>query len=154
MEYDERLSVPLRWWVQSTMLVATFWLAVIVAMPLAAAWTVTGIAGALVAAGVWTYGAPRLQVNDGVFRAGPARIPVAHLGTAEALDAESSRRVAGRDADARAFLMLRPYLKRAVKVEVTDPADPTPYWLVGTRHPDALVSALDAVSREPADPRR
>ena len=154
MEYDERLSVPLRWWVQSTMLVATFWLAVIVAMPLAAAWTVTGIVGALLAAGLWTYGAPRLQVSDGVFRAGPARISVAHLGTAEALDAESSRRVAGRDADARAFLMLRPYLKRAVKVEVTDPADPTPYWLVGTRHPAALVSALDAVSREPADPRR
>jgi hypothetical protein len=43
--------------------------------------------------------------------------------------------VAGRDADARAYLLLRPYLKRAVRVEITDPADPTPYWLVSTRHP-------------------
>ncbi|GAA2118000.1 DUF3093 domain-containing protein [Nocardioides bigeumensis] len=154
MEYDERLSVPLRWWVQGIMLVATFWLAVIVALPLAAAWTVTGAAGALVLAGLWAYGAQRLQVGDGVFRAGPARISVVHLGAAEALDAESTRRVAGRDADARAYLLLRPYLKRGVRVEITDPADPTPYWLVGTRRPDALVQALEAVSHEPADPRR
>jgi hypothetical protein len=154
VEYDERLSVPLRWWVQGTMLVATFWLAVIVAMPFAAAWVVTGVAAALVGAGLWTYGAPRLQVADGVFRAGPARIDVAHLGAAEALDRDCARRVAGRDADARAFLLLRPYLKRAVKVEITDPADPTPYWLVGTRRPDALAEALGAVSRKSAAPGR
>jgi hypothetical protein len=154
VDYDERLSVPLRWWVQGTMLVATFWLAVIVALPPAAAWIVSGVAGALVAAGLWTYGAQRIQVADGVFRAGPARISVAHLGPADSLDAESTRRVAGRDADARAYLLLRPYLKRAVQVAITDPADPTPYWLVGTRRPDELAQVLGAVSSEPADPRR
>ena len=53
-----------------------------------------------------------------------------------------SWRAAGVDADARAYLLLRPYLKRAVKVEITDPADPAPYWLVSTRHADALVRAL------------
>ena len=47
----------------------------------------------------------------------------------------------GVDADARAFLLLRPYLKRAVQVEIADPADPTPYWLVRTRHPDELAAA-------------
>lgn len=31
--YAERLTVPLRWWAQGTMLVATFWLAAIVAFP-------------------------------------------------------------------------------------------------------------------------
>ena len=30
--YSERLGVPLRWWVQGTMFVATLWLAVIVAL--------------------------------------------------------------------------------------------------------------------------
>ena len=64
-------------------------------------------------------------------------IDAAHLGAAEALDAEQTRRVAGVEADARAFLLLRPYLKRAVRVEITDPADPAPYWLLGTRRPDA-----------------
>ena len=31
--YSERLYVPLRWWVQATMLLATLWLAFVVAMP-------------------------------------------------------------------------------------------------------------------------
>jgi hypothetical protein len=52
--------------------------------------------------------------------------------------------VAGPAADARAYLLLRPYLKRAVKVQITDPADPTPYWLVSSRHPEALAGALNA----------
>ena len=49
-------------------------------------------------------------------------------------------------ADARAYLVLRPYLKRAVKVEITDPADPAPYWLVCTRHPEELAKALNALT--------
>ena len=42
--------------------------------------------------------------------------------------------------------MLRPYVKTAVRVELTDPADPTPYWLLSSRHPQALASALDAAT--------
>jgi hypothetical protein len=148
VDYDERLSAPLRWWVQGTMLVATLWLAVVVALPPAAAWTVTGVALLLLFAGLWSYGSPRVQVGDGMFRAGPARIEGHHLGIATALDAENARLVAGRDADARAFLLLRPYLKRAVRVDISDPADPTPYWLVGTRRPEALAGALETLRRE------
>ena len=142
MEYDERLSVPLRWWVQGTMLVASLWLAVVVALPFAAAWTVSGAAMLLLAVLLIWFGSARVSVHDGVFRAGRASIPVALLGQVTPLDAEATRRTAGVDADARAFLLLRPYLKRAVRVEVADPADPTPYWLVSTRRPDQLAAAL------------
>jgi hypothetical protein len=83
-------------------------------------------------------------VEDGHFRAGRARVPLQHVGAASALDAEGLRRQAGVDADARAYLLLRPYLKRGVRVDITDPADPTPYWLVSCRRPDRLVSALEA----------
>ena len=148
VDYDERLSVPLRWWVQGTMLVATLWLAVVVALPPAAAWTVTGVALLLLFAGLWTYGSPRVRVGGGMFRAGAARIEGQHLGVATALDAEAARLVAGRDADARAYLLLRPYLKQAVRVDISDPADPTPYWLVGTRRPEALAGALETLRRE------
>jgi Protein of unknown function (DUF3093) len=150
VQYDERLSVPLRWWVQGTMLVATLWLAVVVALPPTAAWAVTGVAAAAMGTGLWSFGAARVQVDHGVFRAGRAHIESHHLGGVTALDAEASRRLAGRDADARAYLLLRPYLKRSVRVEVLDPADPTPYWLVGTRRPEALARALDAAGRSPA----
>ena len=142
MEYAERLTVPLRWWVQGTMLVASLWLAVAVALPALAAGVVALVAGTLVAALFLAYGAARVAVTGGELRAGRARIALHHLGRVEALDAEETRRVAGRDADARAFLVLRPYLKRSVRVEIADPADPTPYWLVSTRHGEALVRAL------------
>lgn len=145
-EYRERLGVPLRWWVQGTMLVASLWLAVVVALPAAAAWAVTAVAMALLTLGLLSYGAARVVVGDGVFRAGRAHIGAAHLGRAVALDPEATRRTAGREADVRAFLLLRPYLKRAVRVEITDPSDPAPYWLVSTRHPEELARALTALN--------
>ena len=46
--HDERLHVPLRWWVQATMLLACLWLAFVVAMPVWAAFTLTGILVVLV----------------------------------------------------------------------------------------------------------
>jgi hypothetical protein len=144
--YRERLGVPLRWWVQGTMLVATFWLAVVVALPAVAAWLVTAVMVAMLVAALGSYGSVQLAVADGTFRAGRAHIAGAFLGTATVLDAEETRRAAGVDADARAYLVLRPYLKRAVKVEITDPADPTPYWLVCTRHPEELARALTALT--------
>lgn len=144
--YSERLGVPLRWWVQGTMLVATLWLAVVVALPALAAWLVTAVALGLLAFLFWSYGSARIVISDGVFRAGRAHIPAGFLGDATALDAEETHRTAGVEADARAYLLLRPYLKRAVRVEITDPADPAPYWLVGTRHPEELARALSALT--------
>jgi hypothetical protein len=140
--YDERLHVPLRWWVQATMFLASVWLAFVVALPLALAWTATTVM-ALALVGLFLgYGSARVRVVDGVLCAGRARVPLDLLADPRALDAEATRRLAGRDADARAYLLLRPYLKRSVQVVVTDPADPTPYWLVCTRHPDELAGAI------------
>jgi hypothetical protein len=150
VDYDERLSVPLRWWVQGTMLVASLWLAMIVALPPTAAWAITGLALIGLALGLLAYGAARVTVDGGFLRAGRARIAGFHLGASSALDAEATRRIAGAEADARAYLLLRPYLKRAVQVEITDPADPAPYWLISTRHPDELVRALAELTESPA----
>lgn len=145
--YAERLRVPLRWWVQGTMLVATLWLALVVAVPGPLAWSVTGAALALLVAALRGYGSPRVVVGDGALRAGRARIEGRHLGLVESLDVEQTRRAAGVEADARAYLVLRPYLSRTVRVQITDPEDPTPYWLVGTRHPDALATAVGELTR-------
>jgi hypothetical protein len=146
VSYRERLGVPLRWWVQGTMLVATLWLALIVAVPGAVAWPVTGGGLLFMAACFLSYGGARVEVADGELRAGRAHIAGTHLGAAEALDPEQTRRVAGIEADARAYLVLRPYLKRAVRVAITDPADPAPYWLICTRRPDELAAAVSRLA--------
>ncbi len=144
MEYDEQLTVPLRWWVLGALLVAVVWLTIGVAVPGTLPWLVTAVVAVGVSSALWTYGGARVQLHGSVLRAGRARIESRYLGEAVALDAAASTRLAGRDADARAFLVLRPYLHRSVRVEITDPQDPAPYWQIGTRHPDRLASALTA----------
>jgi len=147
--YRERLSVPLRWWVQGVMFVATLWLALIVAMPGAWAWAATAAVLALMALAFVAYGSAHIEIghdsHGGYLRAGRARIEAVHLGPAEALDPEAARRAAGAQADARAYLLLRPYLPRAVRVQIDDPRDPAPYWLLATRHPESLAAALAAL---------
>lgn len=146
-DYHERLGVPLRWWVQGTMLVASLWLALVVATPGAVAWGVTAAAMLLLVAALVSYGGARIIVADGELRAGRAHIETRHLGAVEALDAEQTRRTAGPEADARAYLVLRPYLKRAVRVQIADPDDPTPYWLISSRRPEELAGTLSALAR-------
>ncbi|TIC86633.1 DUF3093 domain-containing protein [Nocardioides sp. GY 10127] len=148
--YSERLSVPLRWWVQATMMIATIWLAVAVAAPLWAAWLVALVCLAVIGLLFVGYGAARIEVVDGHLRAGPARLPLAYVGAVDALDPTRTRMVAGREADHRAYLLLRPYRKRAVRVEVTDPRDPAPYWLLSSRRPDELARALSAAVADSA----
>jgi len=150
--FEEKLRVPLRWWVQATMFVASLWLAFIVAMPEGKtwiAWGATGVLALLVVTLLVGYGSARVRVVGGVLQAGRANIPVALLAGPVAHDAETTRRVAGVDANARAYLLLRPYVKRSVQVSVVDPSDPVPYWLVSTRRPDELVSALSAAAGSP-----
>jgi hypothetical protein len=128
---------------------ATLLLAFLVATPTWVAFAVTGTLTGLVVVVFVAYGAARISVHGQTFRAGRARIPVALLGVPVALDAAGSRRLAGVDADARAYLLLRPYVKRSVQVPVQDPADPAPYWLVSTRRPERLVAALEAAVAAP-----
>jgi hypothetical protein len=88
-----------------------------------------------------------VAVQDGVFRAGRARIPVDLLGDPEVLDADAMRRARGPELDARAYLCLRGWIATGVRVPVLDPRDPAPYWLVSSRHPADLAEALRLARR-------
>jgi hypothetical protein len=150
--YLEHLRVPLRWWALATMFWASVLLAFLVATPMPVAFLSVACLVGLNAAVFISYGSAQVSVTGGRFRAGRAEIPVRFLARPEALDTEEARLAAGVEADARAYLLLRPYARRAVRVRVTDPADPTPYWLVSTRHPRTLAAALDAaIVRFPHD---
>ncbi|MEJ5914202.1 DUF3093 domain-containing protein [Pseudokineococcus sp. 1T1Z-3] len=85
---------------------------------------------------------PLVVVTAGELRAGRARVPRSVLGPASGYDGEDARRQRGPALDARAFLLMRGWADGVVRVEVADPGDPTPYWLVSTHRPEALARAL------------
>ncbi len=86
--------------------------------------------------------APVIEVADGEFRAGSARIPLSFTADPEAFRGAAATAARGVDLDARAWLCLRGWVDPVVRVHITDPADPAPYWLVSTRRPEELVAAL------------
>lgn len=110
---------------------------------LRAAWVtgvVVGVAG-LVAA--WLT-APVVAVRDGELHAGRAHLPARLLGPVEVLDRDGVRATMGPGYDPRAFVCLRAWIGGAVVAPVTDPADPTPTWLISSRRPRALAAAIEA----------
>ncbi len=108
---------------------------------------VTGLA---IAVAVAVATAPRVQVVAGELHAGSAHIPLGLLGEVTVLDRSGVRRAMGPELDARAFVCLRAWVDGAVRVEVTDPGDPTPYWIVSTRWPEALAEAIEPDGERPA----
>ncbi len=83
-----------------------------------------------------------MEVAAGELRAGPARLPLADAGEVAELDSGQLRAICGPRADPAAFLLIRPYLKRAVYIEVTSRQAGVPYWVVGSRRPGALAEAI------------
>ncbi len=87
----------------------------------------------------------RVRVADGVLHVPGARIPLSAVGGVTPLDREGTRRVRGPLAEPRAFVVTRGWLSSSVRVQIEDPEDDTPYWLVGTRHPRELAAVLQRV---------
>jgi hypothetical protein len=87
---------------------------------------------------------PAVTVSTDSFVAGRAAIPTAMVSGIEALDPAQMRQARGVGLDARAYLCIRGWLPAGAKVILNDPEDPTPYWIVSSRTPDALVLAVRA----------
>lgn len=85
----------------------------------------------------------KISVERDRFNAGRASIPLEHIGTVSVLKGDEFRLAIGRSLDARAHLVISGWIKEGVKLEITDSDDPTPYWVVSTRHPDALLRAIE-----------
>ncbi|MFD9392618.1 DUF3093 domain-containing protein [Streptomyces sp. NPDC060000] len=146
--YEERLTAPRSWWFVSFLVGVSM---ALILLPFGTLPLLGGLVGGTAAAAVVasSYGSLRIRVVGDSLIAGEAKIPVAALGEAEILDADEARAWRTYKADTRAFLLLRSYIPTALRVEVTDPDDPTPYLYLSTREPERLAQALKA-AREAA----
>jgi hypothetical protein len=127
--YRERLLVPVSWWLLAVPVIAVLGGEVYAGFggwipPVIYAVFIVVVAGFLL-----TWGATTIEVADGTLRAGGAELPLDRTSEVVPLDEKQAA--------------LRPYLKRAVYIRLADPGSGVPYWLVATRHPAELATAIE-----------
>jgi len=147
--YSEKLS-PAWWLVAAIGLVLPA--SVLIFLPLS---LTVGVTVGLVlwwgSVGLLWIASPRITLGPEGFRAGRAFIEPRDIGSVWTARGDDARAEKGTRLDARAWLVMVPWITPVVKIEITDRDDPTPYWLVSTRRPDALRDALLAASESTPD---
>lgn len=154
--YRERLT-PSLWLFGAAIVLAP--MASLVFAPLDGAIAVAvGAAVAVLVVVVLVVTSPVIAVEDGTLRAGRARIPVHFLGDASALMGEDARRVRGPGLDPKSYHLIRGGIDGVVVVDLQDPDDPVPSWVVSSRTPDRLAAAVQraaaAAATTPRTPGR
>jgi len=142
--YRERLTTP--WWWYVVALVVASLLAGEFGLSGAdlTIWIPFGTLLPLSVAIVWWLGHSTLEIAGGELRVRGAHLPLTYVSGVVALDAATLRRVVGREGDPTAFVSIRPWIGPGVQLWLDDPDDPTPYWIVSSRHPQEVVRAVRA----------
>nr|WP_229716224.1 DUF3093 domain-containing protein [Mangrovihabitans endophyticus] len=138
----ERLRAPFWAWplmlIGAALLAAEVWLG----YPGLRAWVPFAVLlPATVGVLLWA-GRIRVAVTDTELQVDDARLPLPVIADVVALDAAGKREALGVGAHPMAFVVQRPWIGGAVQVVLDDPTDPTPFWVVSSRHPLELAAAL------------
>lgn len=146
VRYRERLWVPWWWWPIGIGLSAVLAFEVnlgIRTLPPPLAYVIL----AIVAVGVLLW-LSRIEVQvistgpEVELWAGQAHLPVSVVTRSAPVPLSAKSAALGRQLDPAAFVLHRNWVKPMVLVVLEDPDDPTPYWLVSSRHPERVLSAL------------
>jgi hypothetical protein len=143
----ERLGLPWWAWPPGLLAGALVGLEVDMALPRIPFWSPYLVVIPLAVAVLWWLGRVRVGVGEGPdgereLWAGAAHIPTRFVGRTDVVRDESKRMALGPQLDPAAHVMHRPWVGPAVRLEILDPDDPTPYWVVSTRRPDRLLAAV------------
>jgi hypothetical protein len=144
--YTERLGVS--WWSWPAAALAGGVLAAELGIGFAGVplWVLFTVVLVLVVALLTWLSRIRIVVTDDDFRVDDARLPRSVIADVIALDGAGKREALGVGAHPLAFVIQRPWIPGAVQVLLNDPDDPTPYWVISTRHPVELATVLLSTS--------
>ncbi|MDN5750153.1 MAG: DUF3093 domain-containing protein [Pseudonocardia sp.] len=146
--FDERLSVPWWWYLPAVGVAVLLGAEIHMGYPGLRWWVGYAVMIPLVVAVLVWLGRVRVQVVDGEVRAGDAAIPLRSVGRVEVIrDADAKQMALGPDLDPAAHLVHRAWVRPVVRLEVTDPEDPTPYWVVSVRDAESFVETLTRSTR-------
>lgn len=146
-QYFERLTVPWYWWLMGAVVAALICFEV----TLAARWGtwmigVFVVVVAVIAVLLWSMCRGSVAVRDGELWAGNAHLPLELVSRAAAVPAAAKSAALGRQLDPAAFLYHKGWIRTMIVVVLDDPEDPTPYWMVSTRHPDRILALIPAAT--------
>lgn len=140
--FDERLSVPLWWYVPTLGVAVLLGAEVHLGYPGLRSWIGYAITVPLFLFVLYRLGRTRVRVADGTLHVGTSTLPLQYVGQVEVVSKADKQQALGPDLDPTAFLLHRGWVGPVVRVEQTDPDDPTPYWIFSVRRPERLVVAL------------
>ncbi len=140
--YSERLWVPLWWWLVGVGIAALLALEVDRGIGRTPALVTLVVLIPLVAWVLLWLSRFRVEVRDGELWAGQAHLPREVIARSALVPKTAKSAALGRQLDPAAYVQHRAWVGPMVLVVLDDPDDPTPYWLVSTRHPDRLLAAL------------
>ena len=84
----------------------------------------------------------RISINERELRIDKAHIEIKYVGKITVLDSDAMRLLRTRDADPAAFLAIKFWASKGIKIEISDPRDSTPYWLVTSKRGEKLAALL------------
>ena len=84
-----------------------------------------------------------ITVTKGWLLVGPAAIERAFIHNFKALEFKEYKRIRGVDADPASYLQIRFWVNSAIKIDLRDPKDKTPYWLISTNRANELAKVLN-----------
>ncbi|WP_024874546.1 DUF3093 domain-containing protein [Saccharomonospora piscinae] len=146
LAHGERLFVP--WWDWPVPLIGAGLLAaqVQLAFPDVPLWLPYALLLPLAAALLLALGRVRVALtadaDESQLWVGDAHLPLRYVAAVDEVPKEDKRRALGPELDPAAFCVHRPWVRTMVRVHLDDPRDPTPYWLISTRHPARLAALL------------
>ena len=140
--FDERLSVPLWWYLPAVAVAVLLGAEVHMGYPGVRSWIGYAILVPLAVLVLVGLSRIRVRVTDDELQVGTARLALRHVGRVDVVAKRDNQNALGPQLDPAAFLMHRGWVGPVVRVEVTDPDDPTPYWVLSVRDPEAFLRAL------------
>jgi hypothetical protein len=84
-----------------------------------------------------------IEVTADLLRVGPARIERKYISGVTSLTSEEMRILRGPKINTAAYMQIRFWISTGVKITISDPQDPTPYWLVSSKKAHQLAGALN-----------
>jgi hypothetical protein len=145
--YTERLYVTWYWWLLPLVAAGLLAAEVHLGYPGVRAWLPYVILLPLTALLIFRTGRVLVRVADGELRVGVAHVPLEFVGEIQVVGPKQKRAALGPHLDPAAFVLHRGWVGPLVRVEITDPDDPKPYWVFSSRHPEKLAEAIREAQR-------